>query len=250
MKIITSSASHHAMLFAYVTREVVATFGQRGEDAVIRAVRRYGLQRGRRMAMRAKQDGVMPDGMSYDLYGEWECFPGQVECTQSLEDGGYILSFHRCPWHTDWKRFGMMEYGKCYCGYVDAAIIEGLGLENSALCASRMDGHPTCDLRFCDRSYTEEDLRRQQAQKENLHGQEKMPWEYHVGHLYQALRDVLQEEFGSAGRRALKQAMKYYEIHFGPVAKKLVYEYADLNYDVLPYYEGPAHGNNAGEETV
>lgn len=241
MKILTSSASHHAMLFAYVTREAMQAFGEQGEAAIIRAVHRYGVQRGRRMAMRARQDGITADGMSYDLYGEWACFPGQVECTQSLDNGCYTLHFHRCPWHTDWKRFEMLEYGKCYCGYVDKAIIEGLGLENSVFCGSRVDGHSTCDLKFCDRYYTEEDLDRQHRQKENLHGREKMPWEYHVGHLYQALRDVLLEEFGRSGRRILKQAMKHYEAHFGPVAKKLVLEYADLDYDALPTYEAPTN---------
>ena len=151
MKIITSSASHHAMLFAYVTREAVAAFGSRGEAVIIRAVRRYGLQRGRRMAMRAKRDGVPVDGMIYDLYGEWACFPGQVECSQSVCDGIYILHYLRCPWHTEWKRFGMLEYGKCYCGHVDEAIIAGLELDNSALVGSRLDGCLTCDLKFCDR---------------------------------------------------------------------------------------------------
>lgn len=233
MKIITSSASHHAMLFAYVTREAVAAFGSRGEEAIIRAVRRYGLQRGRRMAMRARADGVPVDGIIYDLYGEWECFPGQVELTRSVDDGSYTLHYLRCPWHTEWKRFGMLEYGKCYCGHVDKAIIEGLELENSLLVGSRTDGCHTCDLKFCDRSYTQEDLQRQRERKQNMDGHEKMPWQYHVGHLYQTLRDALQEEFGRDSRRLLKQAMKHYEVHFGPVAKKLVLEYADLDYDAL-----------------
>ena len=240
MKIITSSASHHAMLFAYIAREAVAAFGARGEAAIVRAVHRYGVQRGRRMAMRAKQDGVTVDGMSYDLYGEWACFPGQVECTQSVNEGSYTLHYLRCPWHTEWKRFGMMEYGKYYCGYVDKAIIEGLELKDSALIGSRLDGCETCDLKFCDRCYTQEDLQQQKEHKMRMQGREIMPWEYHVGHLYQTLRDALQEEFGRDSRRLLKQAMKHYEVHFGPVAKKLVLEYADLDYDVLPPYESHA----------
>lgn len=240
MKVIASSASHHAMLFAYVTREAVAAFGSRGEAAIIQAVRHYGVQRGRRMAMRAKQDGVAVDGMIYDLYGEWACFPGQVECTQSVEDGCYTLRFLRCPWHTEWKRFGMLEYGKCYCGHVDEAIIEGLELKDSALVGSRAGGCRTCNLKFCDRCYTQEDLQQQMQRKQSMDGREKMPWEYHVGHLYQTLRDALQEEFGRDSRRLLKQAMKHYEVHFGPVAKKLVLEYADLDYDALPPYKSPA----------
>ena len=56
MEIITSSASHHAMLFTYVAREAIQTFGAKGEDAIVEAVHLYGLQRGRRMAMRAQRE--------------------------------------------------------------------------------------------------------------------------------------------------------------------------------------------------
>lgn len=237
MEIVYSSSSHHAMLFAYIARETIETFGTRGKAAVIQAVHTYGVQRGRRMAMRAKLDGVQVDGMSYDLYGEWECFPGQVECSASVENGNYQLKYTRCPWCTEWKRYGMLEYGKCYCGHVDAAIIEGLGIKGGRLEGSRVDGCYSCNLVFDDRRYSQADCQRQEARRENMAQRAKMPWQYHVGHLYQALRDVILEQFGREGRRILRRAMKNYEIHFGTQAKDLVLEYADLDFDELPPYE-------------
>ena len=236
MEIIYSSSSHHAMLFAYIARETIETLGGKGEEAIIRAVRAYGMQRGRRMAMRAKLDGVPVDGMTYDLYGEWECFPGQVECTQQVEEGNYTLRYLRCPWYTEWKCYGMLEYGKCYCGHVDEAIVEGLGLDGCRFRGSRADGCHSCDLVFYDRTYTQADCQRQIARKENLAQRGKLPWQYHVGHLYQALRDEILARFGKEGRRILKRAMKNYETHFGIQAKELVLEYEDLDYDVLPPY--------------
>lgn len=244
MEIVYSSASHHAMLFAYIARETVEAFGQRGEEAVIQAVHHYGLQRGKRMAMRARQDGVEVNGMSYDLYGEWECFPGQVECEASWNDGSYTLHYHRCPWYTEWKRYGMLEYGKCYCGHVDAAIIKGLGIEGGALLGSRVDGCETCDLVFSDRQYTREAYERQVARKRIIGNCGKMPWQYHVGHLYQAMRDVILDRFGKDGRKILKRAMKNYELHFGTAAKNLVLDYAELDYHVLPLYQAPLQQQN------
>lgn len=236
MEIICSSASHHAMLFAYIAKETIQAFGAQGEEAVVQAVRDYGLQRGKRMAMRAKMDGVKVDGMCYDLYGEWECFPGQVECSQCVCDGNYTLKYKRCPWYTEWKQFGMLQYGKYYCGHVDEAIIEGLGIADGGLQSSRVDGCHSCNLVFRDRKYTQADCQRQVARKENLGAQAKMPWEYHVGHLYQAMRNAILARFPREGYRVLKRAMKNYESHFGTQAKNLVMAYAERDYDVLPSY--------------
>ena len=145
MEIVLSSASHHAMLFAYVTKEVVDTFGKRGREVIIEAVTRYGRQRGRRMAMRAQLDGVPCTALSYALYSEWDCFPGQTE-TRSFETSGlFHLQYTRCPWYTEWKYFDMLEYGTCYCGYVDAALLEGFGVTDGGLLRCRTEGAAACD---------------------------------------------------------------------------------------------------------
>lgn len=239
MEIVCSSASHHAMLFAYIAKEVIDAYGQEGEQAVIQGVHHYGVQRGRRMAQRARLDGVRVDGMVYELYGEWGCFPGQVECKSYCENGVYTLKFSRCPWYTEWKCYGMLPYGKCYCGHVDKAIIEGLGISDGGLRCSRVQGEHSCDLVFTDHVYTQQGLEQTEARRAILAYQAKMEWQYHVGHLYQSLRDAVQEAFGKDGRRILKRAMKNYETHFGTAAKNLVLEYADLDYDALPPYQAP-----------
>ena len=236
MEIVLSSASHHAMLFAYVTQEVIGAFGADGRETIIRAVRLYGRQRGQRMAMRARIDGNPIDAFSYNLYSEWECFPGQVECVSSLEGGSFCIHYSRCPWHTEWTHLDMLEYGRCYCDYVDEAIMEGFGVTDGVLAGSRADGHATCDLRFSGKTYTREALERFEAKKLLLGERAKMPWEYHVGHLYRTLRDCIEERFGREGRRALNRALKNYGIQFGDNAKKLVLEYADLDYTKLPPY--------------
>lgn len=236
MEIVLSSASHHAMLFAYVAKEVMDGFGAEGRQTIVRAVERYGRQRGRRMAMRARLDGVELDALSYDLYSEWGCFPGQVECVAAKEEGSFQLHYHRCPWYTEWKHFGMLEYGRCYCDHVDAAILEGFGVAGGALTGSRVDGCATCDLVFTGAGYTREAFERYEARKQRLGERAKLPWEYHVGHLYQSLRDCVEERFGREGHRALKRALKSYGLQFGAAARDLVLAYADRDYDALPDY--------------
>lgn len=236
MEIVLSSASHHAMLFAYIAKETVDALGEEGRETVIRGVERYGYQRGRRMAMRAHIDGCPLDALSYDLYGEWECFPGQVECAAVKEEGRFSLRYSRCPWYTEWKHFGMLEYGRCYCGHVDTAILKGFGISDGALTGSRVDGCATCDLEFAGAGYTKDAYQRYEAQKARLGERAKMPWAYHVGHLYRALREEIEGRFGKEGRRILKRALKSYSIQFGENAKSLVLENAGLDYDKLPDY--------------
>lgn len=239
MEIVYSSASHHAMLFAYVAKETIDTFGEDGRQAILRAVDRYGMQRGRRMAMRAKLDGVPVNGLSYSLYSEWGCFPGQVECSACCGEGSYRVKYHRCPWYTEWKHYDMLRYGRCYCGRVDAAILKGFGISDGALEGSRVDGCHTCDLVFLNEGYDREAYERYLAQKRLLGDQAQMPWQYHLGHLYQALRNEILHRFGRDGRKILKRALKSYELQFGKAAKDLVLEYGELDFDALPPYRAP-----------
>lgn len=236
MDIVLSSASHHALLFAYITREVVMAFGADGEEAIAVAVGRYGRQRGRRMAMRARIDSNPCNAITYDMYGEWECFPGQVECLSSAEEHRFMLRYKRCPWHTEWKHFDLLDYGRHYCSSVDAAILEGFGIADGGLICNRVDGDASCDLVFTGECYTPEAYREGEIQKHLLGESAKMPWEYHVGHLYQCLRNVVERRFGQEGTRAIKRGLKSYQDQFGESAKKLVLEYADLDYEALPAY--------------
>ena len=75
MDVILSSASHHAMLFAYLAKRTIDAFGEAGKAAVTAGVRHYGEQRG--AAWRCTQaDGNPLDVENYLVYGEWEAFPG------------------------------------------------------------------------------------------------------------------------------------------------------------------------------
>ncbi len=72
------TATHHAPLFAWAARELCRAAGDRGEGIVRRAVRRYGEQRGRRMALRAQADGHPLDMVHYMAYGEWRAEQGEM----------------------------------------------------------------------------------------------------------------------------------------------------------------------------
>ncbi len=237
MDIVFSSASHHALLFAFTAREAIRVYGTAGSEAIADAVKRYGLQRGRRMAMRARIDCNPINAMTYEMYSEWACFPGQVECTADVGDGVCRLHYSRCPWYTEWKHFDLLPYGKLYCEHIDDALLEGFGLQEGKLTSSRIDHHQYCELEFHDPVYTEENNDLCNAEREKLGTNAVMPWEYHIGHLFACLKYSLAKSFGAGSEQIIKKALKDYATQFGEGALRLIPEWAELDFNALPTYK-------------
>ncbi len=231
MKIILSSASHHAMLFVYAAKETIDSAGQEGVEAVVEAVKTYGLQRGRRMAARARKDGSPVNALTYTTYSEWECFPGQIERRTVKEGGKLHILYTRCPWYTLWNAAGLLEYGKYYCDYVDEAMMKGFGLKSGRLEHSRADGYECCDIVFPGGRYTREMFANAEAARAAVSGDVKMPWEYHIGHLYHCLRESITKRLGKKGQKCLDRALVSYEKEFGPDALALVLAHADDEFE-------------------
>ena len=98
MKIVHASASHHAMLFAFVAQEVVNAFGPPGGKALRYAVEQYGKKRGQIMAQNVDPENDSANNvLLFDLFREWELFPGQQECLTSKEEGELSVTCLRCP---------------------------------------------------------------------------------------------------------------------------------------------------------
>lgn len=70
--------AHHAMLFALISRVVLHDSGEiDGGKLMRRAVRSYGNQRGRRMALRARANGHRLNMANYLAYSEWSTNRGE-----------------------------------------------------------------------------------------------------------------------------------------------------------------------------
>ncbi|WP_053942864.1 L-2-amino-thiazoline-4-carboxylic acid hydrolase [Kallipyga gabonensis] len=238
MDIVISSASHHAMLFAYIAKAVIDKYGEKGREVISKGVNLYGWQRGRRMALRALADGKELNVENYLLYGEWEAFPGQMDLRFPSYSPEVRMQNYRCPWHTEWSQRGLLEYGYLYCKDVDAALARGFNGMDLQLKGNRSLGDECCDFVFKDNGIPEEKMEEFYKNQKKIGNKAKMPWPYHVGHLYSAMREVILEAFGSEGQKALEEALDEYKKEYGKAAYDLVLEYADLDYNVLPDYEG------------
>lgn len=238
MENLLTSASHHAMLFAYIAKETIEAFGEAGKVAVTEGVKRYGKQRGQRMALRTLADGNETNVMNYLVYGEWEALPGQMDLRFPAYEPEVRMQNYKCPWHTEWSKRGLLDYGYYYCKDVDAALARGYNGMDLSLVKNRVMGDECCDFIFRENGIAASDMQKFQELKQKVGNKAKMPWEYHTGHLYKTMREAVETAFGSEGTKAIERALKDYEQEYGKEATQLVLDYANIDYDVMPAYEG------------
>jgi hypothetical protein len=242
MEIVLTSASHHAMLFAFIAKETIDTFGKRGETAITAGVERYGKQRGRRMALRVLADGNELDVMNYLIYGEWEAFPGQMDLRFPTYFPEVRMQNYRCPWYTEWSKRGFLEYGYYYCKNVDAALACGFNGMILNLLRNRTNGDECCDFVFINQGVPPEKMEEFKKRNVLIGNKAKMPWEYHTGHIFKTMREAICDAFGAAGEGAVQRALDNYTGEYGVKARNLVLKFAEVDYDVMPPYAGIGEG--------
>lgn len=219
--------AHHALLFAWISRAVVRRIGEgRGEAVVRQAVRRYGEQRGRRMALRAATDGYPLTMDAYMAYGEWRAPEGTTAAEVVQEAPDPVQHVLECPWHRAWQDQSVMPYGRLYCLEVDHALARGFSPEIRLSVNSIKSGGDDC-CEFVFHGATPEG-----AVEPN--SPTVMPWQYHLGHLYKTMGQILVEELGELGKEALEEGLSEFAARYGPAAARAVEAYGDTDFDRLP----------------
>src|SRR5512135_987248 len=106
---------HHALLFGWIGRAVIETAGEEAGVKILRiAIRQYGQERGRRMALRARAGGLALNLAAYFAYGEWKASPPEAlpeGCSDWTQQAQWLEKtpqhsrerVTRCPWHEAWK---------------------------------------------------------------------------------------------------------------------------------------------------
>ncbi len=113
-----------ARMFAHITREVEQACGEKGVIAVREGVRKFGEERGRNIAERAKSHGheATPEFYlsCYDMgrsdYFTSEDIVGKEQVEQNFTD---------CVFANTWMKDGDEKYGIHYCEMIDPAIAKG-----------------------------------------------------------------------------------------------------------------------------
>ena len=228
--------TQHAMLFAWISRELVQKFGEERAGSVIRsAVRKYGNQRGRRMALRAEADGRPLDMFNYLVYGEWTAPQGEMQTEDTAFNPHLRSKVHKCPWSTAWEKNGLTAYGKYYCMEVDEALAEGYNPQLTLqVFQTKTNGADYCDFSFNDAHLDDKNARLLAERKAAVSGQSVKPWDYHMAHLLKTISQVVQENFGPEGEDAVRRALLIFEETYGSKTLESVKSKLFINFDQLP----------------
>ena len=223
------SETHHALLFAWIAREIIHRLGQdNGEQIIIRAVRRYGEQRGRRMALRAKADNQDLSMANFLVYGEWKPTKQEEVQHQRIEESSDIrVLVHQCPWNNAWTENDLIQYGRLYCQEIDRALVRGFNPElNIEVDKTLTNENEPCEFLFHNANLFSPNT----VDAKNS----VMPWDYHCGHLVKTFSEILEEEFGQEGQVIIQAALAEFGSLYGEEAVQTIVELQDIDYNLLP----------------
>jgi hypothetical protein len=229
--------THHALLFAWISKAVIEAIGEESGGTIMRrAVIRYGMQRGRRMALRAKANG---DELTMDNYMAYvELKMPKEEMKQKLVERSPHAAIHvfKCSWHSAWEDNDLMAYGRYFCMEVDKAVVKGF---NKDLCidvnATQPNDGTHCDFVFHDAQLKGRKMASFIYKKLIRPGKNAiMPWEYHCGHIYKTTTEVLIEELGERAISMIDKGMEDFGKRYGDSSAVVVKGYIDTDFNELP----------------
>ncbi|MDR7870475.1 MAG: L-2-amino-thiazoline-4-carboxylic acid hydrolase [Tissierellaceae bacterium] len=232
------TARHHATLFAYIVKSSIDIFGNDCIQTLENGIRRYGNQRGYRMAQRALKDRNKLDILSYLIYGEWESAPNEMQIDFYISSSDVNMTASKCSWYDEWNKENLLRYGVLYCDFVDAALLEGFNPELKLdLLEHRTKGAKNCDFYFRDGNLNIEEINEASRTNKLLGKTTKKHWDYHIGHIYKTLKQELEKDFRDEGLRALRNALEMYREKYGQEVYEILLEFEDTNFDIVDDYE-------------
>ncbi len=135
-----------ARLFATVAREVIDRWGDEGREAVVEAVKKFGEERGKRMAERAAAEGRENSFADFLVLSDLDT--GYHQMVPEALEGALKVTISYCPFAAACAEWGLSEYGKYFCQEIDAAIMRGYNPERyETVCEQNLtEGAETCVL--------------------------------------------------------------------------------------------------------
>lgn len=231
------SAKHHALLFTCISKSVIMHTGYEDGVPIIRkAVRKYGEQRGLRMALRARRNGHRLTMDNYLAYGEWELPRGEMELRFAERVPHARVHISKCPWNDVWAENKLLEYGMQFCKEIDASLVRGfnpdLVIEIQSI---QTHGAEYCDFIFKEANLSAFRMLCLAYKKKIKPGKNAiLPWEYHVGHLLKTMGEVIRNEFKDHSDEILKRAMEEFKGYASEQHITQLKKYQSTNFEIIP----------------
>jgi hypothetical protein len=217
--------THHALLFGWLSKALIEEVGeQKGKVVVSKALRKYGEERGRRMALRAKDNGHALDVANFFAYAEYRPITGKMKAKVTEKSRNFTLEASRCPWCDAWNENGLLPYGRLYCLDIDEAVLRGFNTNlKMNIEGTLSNGAEKCKLVYREANLTLFSYLLVGYKRAIRPGKKVvMPWEYHVGHLFKTFEISILEDLGELGRKAFESALREFSKRYGESATQQV----------------------------
>jgi len=220
---------NQAMMFAFLSKHAIQAEGEKGREVIQEGMKRYGRERGARMAARARANGDPVDLWTNQAYGEWKPdYPGQMEFGNVRTEPTLVTYISKCAWCEAWKKNDILEYGREYCVHVDEAVYEGFGC--GAVCTPLTTpmswGGTRCDFDW-GKPLTEDELRMAADKKAELGGSAMKDFTYHTAHIYYSVADEIRKGLPEKAEEIISGAVADYIELFGQEDYDALLDYAD-----------------------
>lgn len=113
-----------AQLFSSIAKFVIEKMGaEQGEKLLKEAVEYFGKERGKRIAERVKTEGKPLTFKNWLIYTDIDS--SNFKPIASIENNDFIAKIRHCTFYNAAEEWGLGDYAKTYCKYVDYKILEG-----------------------------------------------------------------------------------------------------------------------------
>lgn len=223
---------HHAVLFALLAKYAITKNGEKGKEAILKGMTKYGNERGFRMAQNALSHKDPLNTLTSQVYGEWiPDYEGQIDAGQLRISPTLQTYVSRCAWCDAWEKHHLLDYGKYYCLNIDNAVYQGF--RSDLVCKHLTQplswGGECCEFDW-GHPLTNEENQLLSKKKAELGTSCIKDFTFHTAHILHTISSILIKELGDAGEVAVKLAAKEYIDIFG----KEYLQVLDLAYEDHP----------------
>lgn len=138
-----------AQLFATVAKHVIKHLGvQNGEKLLKEAVEEFGFERGKRIAEKVRKEGLELSFKNWLIYSDIDSMKNFRPIT-TTPDGDFLAKIKHCTFFNAAEDWGLGDYAKYYCKYLDYKILEGYNPEIKLILKDRYStGDKRCFFRY------------------------------------------------------------------------------------------------------
>jgi len=137
-----------SQLFCTIAEEVITQFGNKGREAIVESVKKYGEERGRRVAKFVKSEGKELTLKNFFIYRDYDG-NSVAKAKLNIVDGNLDVIIRDCVFCTGCKEWEKLAYGSIYCDHIDTSILKGYNPNLTIEVLSKLTkGDKRCVLRY------------------------------------------------------------------------------------------------------